>query len=84
MSKLITNNLSRLNKLSSSDGVISGDKASGRIEIECLSNPNGFEYIVIPLSIEVEDGGFFVLHLKSNIGGLDEKNSNKRYVCWFK
>ena len=73
MSKLITNNLSRLNKLSSSDGVISGDKASGRIEIECLSNPNGFEYIVIPLSIEVEDGGFFVLHLKSNIGGLDEK-----------
>ena len=73
MSKLITNNLSRLNKLSSKDGVISGDKASGRIEIECLSNPNGFEYIVIPLSIEVEDGGFFVLHLKSNIGGLDEK-----------
>ena len=62
MSKLITNNLSRLNKLSSSDGVISGDKASGRIELELLSNKSLYRYQV-PLTINIDDSGFIEIVL---------------------
>lgn len=72
MSSLTTNNIT-INKITSSNGKFSGDNASGRIELECLSSFASFEYIVIPLSIEVEKGGFFTVHLKASMGGLDKK-----------
>lgn len=59
MSSLKATNVN-VNKVTSSSGNISGDKATGRIELEYNTSFSSTEYIVLPLQIEVEEGGFLL------------------------